>query len=98
MAGTDKLRTYFNKPWLDFTGRPLEQEVGNGWADGVHPDDFQRCLDTYTQSFDRRGRFEMGCRARRGEGEDRGGLGIGEPRVYKDWRFVGYNRSAFDRT
>src|SRR5262249_46842490 len=47
MSGPDKLCTYFNKPWLDFTGYPLEHEMGTGWSEGVHPDDRGRCLDTY---------------------------------------------------
>jgi PAS domain S-box-containing protein len=98
MAGTDKLRTYFNKPWLDFTGRPLEQEVGNGWADGVHPDDFQRCLDIYTQSFDRREKFEMEYRLRRYDGEYRWILDIGVPRFNQDRSSEGYIGIAVDVT
>src|SRR5262249_47990167 len=52
MSGPDKRCTYLSQPWLDFTGRPLERELGDGWSEGVHPDDLPRCLDTYVRAFD----------------------------------------------
>jgi PAS domain S-box-containing protein len=98
MSGVDKLCTYFNKPWLDFTGRSLEQEFGNGWAEGVHPDDLQRSLNTYTQSFERREKFRMEYRLRRHDREYRWILDIGVPRFNQDRSFAGYIGIAVDVT
>ena len=98
MAGTDKLCNYFNEPWLHFTGRALEAELGNGWADGVHPDDLPRCLHTYTDSFDRREPFRMEYRLRRYDGEYRWILDTGVPRFTEERQFTGYIGSCIDVT
>jgi len=97
-SGLDKLCDYFNQPWLEFTGRPLEAELGNGWTDGVHPDDFKSCLDTYTQAFDRRESFKMQYRLRRHDGEYRWVSDIGVPRLHPDGYFSGYIGSCVDIT
>jgi two-component system sensor kinase FixL len=98
MSGADKLCTYFNKHWLTFTGRPLEREVGHGWSEGVHPDDFERCLDTYVRAFDARREFRMEYRLRRFDGEYRWLLDTGVPRFDADGAFEGYVGSCIDIT
>jgi len=96
MSGIDKLCNYFNQPWLSFTGRTLEQEMGNGWTEGIHPDDFQCCLTTYTTAFDARQSFEMEYRLRRHDGEYRWILDSGVPRFTLDGEFLGFIGSCFD--
>jgi PAS domain S-box-containing protein len=98
MSGTDKLCTYFNKPWLDFTGRSMDSELGNGWAEGVHTEDLRRCVDTYTQAFGRREEFRMEYRLRRHDGEYRWILDIGVPRFDQERSFVGYIGTCVDLT
>ncbi|MEA5507712.1 PAS domain S-box protein [Halotia wernerae UHCC 0503] len=96
MSGTDKLCNYFNQFWLDFTGQTVEQEMGNGWAEGVHPDDFQRCLDIYTNAFDARQNFKMEYRLRRFDGEYCWILDTGVPRFAATGEFLGYIGSCVD--
>jgi PAS domain S-box-containing protein len=98
MSGVDKLCTFFNKSWLDFTGRSLGQEMGNGWAEGVHPDDFQNCLKTYVEAFDAREPFVMQYRLRRYDGEYRWISDHGVPRYDADGVFGGYIGSCVDVT
>jgi PAS domain S-box-containing protein len=98
MSGTDKLCTFFNKGWLDFTGRSLEQELGNGWAEGVHREDFDRCLEVYVNSFNARQEFTMEYRLRRHDGEYCWVLDTGIPRFAPDGTFLGYIGSAIDIT
>ncbi|ABF41896.1 multi-sensor signal transduction histidine kinase [Candidatus Koribacter versatilis Ellin345] len=96
MAGTDKLCYYFNKGWLNFVGRTLEQEAGNGWAENVHPDDFDRCLQIYVANFDERRPFEMEYRLRHHSGQYRWILDCGVPRFAPDGSFEGYVGGCLD--
>ena len=98
MSGVDKLCTFFNKPWLNFTGRSMEQELGNGWAEGVHQDDFETCLRVYTSAFDARQSFVMQYRLRRNDGEYRWLSDQGVPRYDPQGRFAGYIGSCVDVT
>ena len=95
-SGPDKLCDYFNEPWLAFTGRSLEQELGNGWTEGVHRDDFQRCLDVYITAFDARERFSMEYRLRHKSGEHRWIVDQGTPRYDSAGVFLGYIGHCLD--
>ncbi len=96
LSGTDKLCYYFNKGWLDFVGRTLEQESGNGWAENVHPEDFDRCLQIYVTNFDARRPFEMEYRMRHHTGQYRWILDRGVPRFAPDGTFEGYVGGCLD--
>jgi len=96
-AGRDKSCDFFNKPWLDFTGRSMEQELGFGWTEGVHPDDFDRCLKVYTAAFDARQPFTMDYRLRRHDGAWRWMLDNGRP-YFVEGEFAGYFGSCVDIT
>jgi len=97
IAGPDSLCTFFNKSWLDFRGRSMEQEVGNGWADGLHPDDRDLCLATYQKSFFARQSFRMEYRLQRADSEYRWMEATGVPRI-EDEAFFGFMGSAADVT
>jgi PAS domain S-box-containing protein len=97
-SGTDGLCDYFSRPWLEFTGRTMEQEVGAGWTQGVHPDDLQTALDTYWPAFHARKPFRMEYRLRRADGEYRWVIESGVPRYTGVGEFAGYIGSNIDVT
>jgi PAS domain S-box-containing protein len=98
MTGTDGLCNYFNKPWLEFTDRTMEQEVGTGWIQGVHPDDVQGCFDGFLPAFHARKPFTMEYRLRRADGEYRWVIESGIPRYTGAGEFAGFIGSNIDIT
>ena len=97
-AGVDALCDYFNERWLDFKGRTLEQEIGNGWAEGVHHEDLNRCLEIYLQAFEKREVFEMEYRMLRYDGQYRWIFDRGVPFFDEQGVFLGYIGSCMDVT
>jgi PAS domain S-box-containing protein len=96
VSGPDKQCVWFNQPWLVFTGRNMQQELGNGWSEGVHPKDFDRCFETYVSHFDARKEFRMEYRLRRHDGTYRWIDDMGIPRYARDGSFLGYIGSCTD--
>ena len=84
MSDADKVCTFFNKGWLDYTGRDVDQKIENGWAERIHPDDSGRCLETYVEAFDDRREFMMEYRMRRHDGQYRWVLNHAAPHFNSD--------------
>jgi PAS domain S-box-containing protein len=97
MSGLDKRPTYFNRPWLDFTGQS-EADLQSGLAGIVHPEDYSKCQDIYCRGFDQRQPFAKECRLKRHDGQYRWMLDIGVPRFHEDGSFAGYIGSCVDIT
>jgi PAS domain S-box-containing protein len=97
-SDTSKRCVFFNRGWLDFTGRSLEQELDAGWTEGVHPEDAEFCLAIYHSSFDQRRSYETEYRLRRADGEYRWILERGVPRISPDGVFAGFIGSGIDIT
>ena len=93
----DKLCDWFNKPWQEFAGKTQEQLFGYGWAEDVHPEDFDRCVKTYIEAFDAHETFTMPYRLKRADGEYRWFLDNGAP-FFRDGIFAGYFGSCIDIT
>jgi PAS domain S-box-containing protein len=98
MSGVDKLYSFFNKAWLDFSGHTLEAELGNGWTAGLHRDDFERYFELYGSCFNGREEFTIEFRLRRYDGKYCWLLARGVPRFAGDGAFLGYIGSAIDIT
>ncbi|NLJ46959.1 MAG: PAS domain-containing protein [Treponema sp.] len=96
MSGADKKCFWFNRTWLDFTGRTLEQELGDGWTEGVHPEDRDRCFSEYSAAFDARRPFTLRYRLRRRDGAYRLLEDVGTPRYDEDGTFLGYVGTCLD--
>ena len=96
MADTSKLCTYINKVWTDFTGRALDQVLGSGWTEDLHPDDLDSALASYRTAFDAREEFKSEFRLRRSDGEYRWMVNHGIPRYTPDGEFIGYIGSCMD--
>jgi PAS domain S-box-containing protein len=96
MAGPDGACDWFNAPWLQYTGRSLEQLQGKGWLEDVHPEDRERCVGIYATSFEAHQPFSLDIRLRRHDGQYRWILNTGTPRFAADSRYDGYIGSCID--
>ena len=95
-SGLDARCDYFNATWLEFRGRSLAQEVGEGWVEGVHPEDRERCVSAYLQDFEARLAFSVEYRLQRRDGQYRWIVVVGRPFFDLDGQFAGYLGACFD--
>jgi PAS domain S-box-containing protein len=95
MSGTDAVCTFFNRAWLEFRGRTLDEELGSGWAEGIHPDDRDLCLETYLKAFTARAPFRVQYRVQRAGGGFSWIENSGTPLI-EDTVFVGFMGTAMD--
>ncbi|WP_293347179.1 MULTISPECIES: PAS domain S-box protein [unclassified Microcoleus] len=96
MSDIDRLGDYFNKVWLEFTGKTLAQEIGIGWMESLHPDDLPKYMDVYRRAFDARSEYRIEYRLRRYDGEYRWVVSTGVPLYRPDRTFAGYIGSCID--
>ena len=96
LADHDRIFDYLNKAWLDFTGHSFDEEIHSAWAERLHQDDLERCLETYHRSFEAREPFEMEYRLRHHSGEYRWLLDRGIPRITSKGTFEGYIGAGID--
>jgi len=98
VSEVSKAFVYFNQPWLDFTGHRLSDETGSGWTNGIHPEDRERCLQSYEESFSARSPFRIEYRLRRHDNHYRWVVSHGTPRYDEHGAFAGFIGSCFDVT
>lgn len=96
MSDTEKKCTFVNQGWVNFTGRTMKEELGDGWTEFIHPEDLTRCLSIWLDAFQRQERFEMEFRLRHQDGEYRWMLNRGVPRFEADGRFLGFIGTCID--
>jgi PAS domain S-box-containing protein len=98
MAGPDTHITFINKRWLEFTGRTVEEEIGDNWFTGIHHDDLDRCRTSYLEAFKSEQPFFLDYRLRRHDGEYRWIMDTGVPLFDERGRFGGYIGTCMDLT
>jgi len=98
MAGPDTQITFINKRWLEFTGRTVEEEIGDNWFTGIHHDDLDRCRTSYLEAFKSEQPFFLDYRLRRHDGEYRWIMDTGVPLFDEGGRFGGYIGTCMDLT
>ena len=94
-SGTDAMCSFFNRAWLEFRGRRMDEEMGNGWTEGLHPDDRDLCLETYLKAFSARQAFRVQYRLQKANGDYSWVENTGTPR-FRDGAFIGFTGTALD--